>query len=447
MPDFRMQQNFPIADVINAAQKKGQLDNQTTMQQSQLFNQSLEAIGTIGKSLHDQKQQVAQALALGKLTGVDPDLARTMAPSQVLEAAKLKKGYEDSDAFLGLMRKAYGMPSPPAQPSAQPPTAPGAQPAGLPSPAHQTGAILASQVSGAPMNAPAADGSGLTPPTTGAVPVPIQAPPSQPPAFPKQISPKVQQMIMRLAEANKPEGVFQYTPGQGLQKVGEKHKGDQVITSQPGTVDKKEQDAYWRDAVRGLQSIRGDTQLRDIEAQRTAATTAYNRLRDIEYSGKAPNPIDYIDILGQVYKARTGTAPTREVLQEAKQSTSIGQLGKLWTYATGQQMPATSKDIAGSLKDMVAHMGLQADQLHDGYMQAHGHEVFNPNMSEENVTKLSKIARGKSFVDATGAKPEDFDIHLQAIKYAQEHPNDPDSPAILKKAMDAKAGKGGTIGL
>lgn len=238
------------------------------------------------------------------------------------------------------------------------------------------------------------------------------------------------------------------TPEQGLAQ-GRVPKGT-VFKETPGNsqADKKEQDAYWRDAVRGLQSIRGDTAMKDIETQRNAATQAYNRLKDIELTGKAPNPIDYIDILGQVYKARTGTAPTQEVLKEAKQATAAGQAGKYWTYFTGEQMPGTTKEIANSLKDMVAHMGLQADQLFDGYMQVHGSQVFNPNMSEENVKKLSKLSRGKSFTDATGVKPEDFDVHLKAIKWAQANPNDPRSAPILQKALQEKAASGGgTIGL
>ncbi len=66
MPDFRVQNNFPMSDVINAAQRKGQLENDTTFKQSEMFNQSLNAIGAIGQSLLDRRKRMAQAMLLSQ---------------------------------------------------------------------------------------------------------------------------------------------------------------------------------------------------------------------------------------------------------------------------------------------------------------------------------------------------------------------------------------------
>jgi hypothetical protein len=252
--------------------------------------------------------------------------------------------------------------------------------------------------------------------------------------------------MANFAKSNQPEPVMNQTDA--LQ-AGSVPRGTRILAdARSGAIaDKKEQDAYWRDGVRGLQSIRGDQQVKDIEAQRNAAIAGYNRLSQIEVEGKAPNPVDYVDIIGQVYKARTGQAPSEVVLKQAVQETAAGKWGSAVTFLTGQQKPATTKDIASSLKDMIAHMGFQADDLHEGVMQAHGSQVLNPNMSPENVAKLAKIARGKSFAEATGAKPEDYDPHVQAIQWAQANPKDPRSAAILQKAMQAKQGAGGNLGI
>lgn len=417
MPDFTVKNNFPIAEVINAAQRKAQLEQESQQQGNKSLLEGLQSIGQVGQDLVDKRLQVAKALAIGRHFNYPDEVSRNMSPDEVLKSATIDKGMIDSDWLrTAFQHVGGGIPGGPATPASTPP-APATPPA--------NGAMLTSNATATP-----------TPVATPSVPT--QAPPV--PA--KMVNPATFNAGMKILGNQ----VTVMTPEEGLEK---RHvpKGT-VFKEPPGAspADKKEQDAYWRDAVSGLRGIRGDSAMKDIETQRNSAITAYNRLQDIEYSGKAPNPIDYVDILGQIYKARTGQAPGEVVLKDAKQATSTGQLNKFWTYATGQQMPATTKDIASSLKDMVAHMGLQADQLHEGYMQVHGSEVFNPNMSEENKAKLSKLSRGKSFTDATSVKPEDYDPHVQAIKWAQANPNDPRSASILKKAMEAKS-QGGSIGL
>lgn len=208
MPDFRMQNNFPIADVINATQRKAQLDNEATLKQSELFNQSMQAIGTIGKSLHDKKVQVAQALALGKLSGVPDDLARVLTPEQVMAHAKVQKGYQDSNSFLAALRSLSGQPPPQPQAPAVPASPSLATPTPAASPEHQLGANMAAQVEGSPTVAPVMNG-GLPPPTTGAmpvpgsVPVPIAAPPSK-----QMLSPATQRLLMQTAILNRPDKVM-----------------------------------------------------------------------------------------------------------------------------------------------------------------------------------------------------------------------------------------------
>ena len=159
------------------------------------------------------------------------------------------------------------------------------------------------------------------------------------------------------------------------------------------------QDKLEHQFQQSITSIRGDMSLKNTETQRDAAISAYNRISHIEESGGLPNPVDYVDILGQIYKARTGSAPTEKVLDEARQQTSFGSFGKAWTYFTGQQMPATTQNIVSSLKDMVNDMGQQADKLHDGYMKSH---ITPPTgLDSETADRLINEGRGLSFAEGT----------------------------------------------
>lgn len=192
MPDFRLQNNFPIADVINATQRKGQLDNETALQSAQLFNQSLQAIGQVGQSLYDTKKRVAQSLALGRQFDIPDDVAKTMDPSQILQVATIKKGNIDMNTLLNILHPGSGGTAP-VVPVASAPTsdqlgaAAPRTPTNVPlSMGPKPEAVLASTSSTIPMPAhtePAASmpfGGVSTAPVSAPVPVPVPAPPLQP---------------------------------------------------------------------------------------------------------------------------------------------------------------------------------------------------------------------------------------------------------------------------
>lgn len=66
-PDFSFKQSFPIAEVITAAQRKAQLEQQSQQHNQAQLIQGLEAVGKVGQSLFEQKQQMGQALASARL--------------------------------------------------------------------------------------------------------------------------------------------------------------------------------------------------------------------------------------------------------------------------------------------------------------------------------------------------------------------------------------------
>lgn len=71
MPDYNFKPSFPISSVVDAAQRKAQIEQQSQQMGNQQLAQGLQAVGQIGQSLFEQKQKVAQALALGKMLAGD----------------------------------------------------------------------------------------------------------------------------------------------------------------------------------------------------------------------------------------------------------------------------------------------------------------------------------------------------------------------------------------
>jgi hypothetical protein len=179
----------------------------------------------------------------------------------------------------------------------------------------------------------------------------------------------------------------------------EQKRHDIAEENKPPAGAENEQDKLETQARHDLETTRGDKSLANSEIQRDAAASAYNRISQIQASGKGMNPVDYVDILGQVYKARTGTAPTEEVLKSARQATATGSWGKAYTYITGEQAPATTDSIVSSLKDMAQHMGEQADDFHDKYMTS---RLDMPTHLNSGVAdRIRKLGRGMSFAEAT----------------------------------------------
>jgi hypothetical protein len=143
--------------------------------------------------------------------------------------------------------------------------------------------------------------------------------------------------------------------------------------------------------------VRGDASLARSEMQRDAAATAVNRIDEVKASGQQLTPFDYTDILGQLYKARSGTAPGEQIMKDIRQPTGSASFNKAWTYMTGQQAPGTTASIASSLRDAAASMGKQADEFHDGYMKSH---LIKPaGVSDTAWEPVAATTRGTSYAD------------------------------------------------
>lgn len=197
MPDFRLQNNPIVSSIIDAAGRNAQLQEQAREAGNQSLLAGLKSIGDVGQSLYDTKKRVAQSLAIGRQFEIPEDVSRTMAPEQLLDVAKIKKGNVDLENIRALLRQANpGSGGTGTVVPTAPPQDPNAG-ASLPQPAPAMGsaalkpeAVLASTSPTIPIPAPTATppsmpfGGSQQPGGTqqpgaapSSIPVPIQAPP------------------------------------------------------------------------------------------------------------------------------------------------------------------------------------------------------------------------------------------------------------------------------
>lgn len=256
MPDFNFKAgSFPMASVIQAAQQNNALQQQAREDGQNKLLQGLQSIGQIGQSLVDKRLKVAQALALGGQYGIPADQARLMDPDQILKVAAINKGGVDMQMLFSLLHGTGpqaakgGDATTEATPAGVSPA-----PAAPTNPLMLTGGLETSTPPGAPASPPpiAAPPAmpGLAPapaPAAATMPVPIAPPPSKP----VMVNKATADMAYKINAATQPQNVIQYTPGKGLQVVGTKRKGDQVITSQmnPGLT------ASWETATPQQQAL------------------------------------------------------------------------------------------------------------------------------------------------------------------------------------------------
>lgn len=123
MPDFNFKSgSFPISDVITAAQRKAQIEEQSKQAGNESLVKGMQAIGQVGQSLVDKRMKVAQALALGKQFGIDEEQAKLMTPEQVLDVGKATQPialpYLDKDGQIQIKMVPRGSKGLPAAPNA-----------------------------------------------------------------------------------------------------------------------------------------------------------------------------------------------------------------------------------------------------------------------------------------------------------------------------------------
>lgn len=161
------------------------------------------------------------------------------------------------------------------------------------------------------------------------------------------------------------------------------------------TREQNHQDQLENQAIQRLTSVRGDAPMAKIETQRDAAISAYNTLQTADSEKRPLNQIEYLDVLGQLWKARTGAAPTEQVLKEFNIGTMQQKINRLGQFFTGTPNGANTDQVISALKDFVKTTGKSLDQTHDGYFQTHA--IKPTGLNQSTWDELSKVHRGNSF--------------------------------------------------
>lgn len=154
-----------------------------------------------------------------------------------------------------------------------------------------------------------------------------------------------------------------------------------------------------QNAIQRVVSARGDSSLINIEKQRDAAAQGYNTLTKAEAEGRAPSQAEFYDVLGQLWKSRTGAAPTKDDLSSLKGTTAQSKLNSALQFWTGKPAGANTQDIIGNIKNFIQDTGEQLDRAHDAYMAPH---LIKPSgLDDSRWNPIANLGRGLSFKDAT----------------------------------------------
>lgn len=395
MPDFRLQPSFPIATVIDAAGRNAKLQEEAREAGNKSLIDGLQSIGQVGQSIYDTKKRVAQSLALGKQFDIPDEVSRTMDPSQILQVGAIKKGQVDMNMLLNMLHPGTGGTTPSV--TSLPPTphvgtpAPAAAPTAIQpgaSAAINHDADLASisptiPTPTAPSIPPAMPfGGASTAPTPSPVPVPIPAPPVKP----QMVNPATISAAAKMGVFNKPESVFQYTPEKGLEKVGEKNKGDQVITSQPkantsepgsAAYEKNQQkleQQYTQLKAKALSNRSGGLGLEDAKVDQAIHL---RRLVNQYYDPKTGNfnipKSQYGELTnGLATLLSPGGRPGIEIIHALQQKTAEGDLGGALAYlgitdSNGNVPVGSTQSVLKMMVDSIDRQGDQAEQNRTGY--------------------------------------------------------------------------------
>lgn len=390
MPDFRIQPSFPISSVIDAASRNAELQEQARQEGNKSILEGLQGIGQVGQSLFDTRKRVAQSLAIGRHLGVPDEISRTLDPSEVLSTAAAKNKIPDTlqtvlllnpslannPAIIGLMQSM--VPQQPQAPAATTPAATG---------------IGGATTSAAPPTPPAVSSSS----STATSPTNLL-----PTLLGKPMTVATANLATKIALASKPQSVFQATPD-GLKLLGKTEKGDHIISSQPGAHQDNEYDKLEGQVINRIAGVRGDRSLARVEEQRDASIQAYNTIAQVKAENRLPNQLEYYDILGQMWKARTGQSPSDQAIRDLDAKTLKGDIGKAYQYFSGNAAPRTTAEIMGAIQNFAKQSGQQADKLHNGYMQSH--LVKPKNMSQADFDNIVSAHRGLTFAEGTAAAP------------------------------------------
>lgn len=391
MPDFNFNAgSFPIASVIDAAQRKAQLEQQAKIQNATLFDQGLTQIGQVGQSLVDKRMKVAQALALGKQFDIPDAIAKGMDPSQILQVGAIKKGNIDMNMLMTMLHPGFtpNVASGGTQTSSSVSTLP----------TQGNGAMLTSNTTSTPI--PETD--------QNTTPVPIQAPP----AMPRTVNKATADMAYKMALANKTEPVM--TRSEAEAAGGVKH-GTHILPDEKGPqdiLDPKYQDKlekqYTDLKAKFLSNRSGGAGLENIKVdQAIHLRKAINQYYNPETGSYTIPPSLHSEfVIGLARLMSPNGQVAQETMNDLRQRTAReGAANVLISIGFDpKQVGGTTQSVAKFFVEQIDRQGQTSEENRNGYMdfiKGQAPSDLDPN----RIEKHDKVGLN-SFSDLLNKSPD-----------------------------------------
>lgn len=158
-------------------------------------------------------------------------------------------------------------------------------------------------------------------------------------------------------------------------------------------------DTVENNAIARISDARKDPVIISLENQRFAASNAYNTIAKAKAEDRLPSSVEYTDTLAQLYKAKTGQAPTLDTMANLKGDTLEAKLNSWAQFASSKPVGANSKEMIDNLQSFIQDTGIQLDRGHDAAMAPH---LIKPKgLPADRWEPIFHTARGLSFKDAT----------------------------------------------
>jgi hypothetical protein len=159
------------------------------------------------------------------------------------------------------------------------------------------------------------------------------------------------------------------------------------------------QDKLEKQAMDRVTTVRGDQSLIKTEAQRDAAAMAYQTIAKAQSEGRHLSSVEYNDLAGQLWKARTGATVTEQELKKLAPTTAQTSADHFAAWASGNPnlIGTTSTDTENNLKQFIQSSGETADNQHEAYMKP---RMIKPtDLEQARWDRISSAGRGLSFAE------------------------------------------------
>lgn len=172
---------------------------------------------------------------------------------------------------------------------------------------------------------------------------------------------------------------------------------------------RKDQNAAFEKAKTAITSSRGDPALGDISKQQTAIGLGYRTLADVRAGKMTLTPAIWTDVMGQLWKGRTGGVPPEQVMKHLEQGNVVeafrDTLNKLSGYELKQDVQP--KVVIDNMLDFLDNSGKDVDERFQGLMASH--LVKDDALPDDKYKELVDAVNKRTFTGYTEAHRKKLD--------------------------------------